>query len=316
MLSSSEIVFPLAPPAAIAGETPPPRRRWWSGEGLIEALSAAETTGEFGRVMTLLLLMGFTENSVRTATPLMPLIALGLLFRSVRARWEFWILITGVLVVRHTLSWHVMDNHQWLITYWCLAIGLAHSPWAPADALATNGRLLVGTCFAVAAIWKLASRDFLDGSFFQLALVGNDRRFAWLGQLLGGSPEEALHQSRSAIEAFVRPYSATPSLTLTGPPSLLLWGRLLAIWTVLIELAIAVFFLWPVGKGPSRARHLVLITFVVTTYLSAPVIGFGWLLLAMGMAQAGSAGPRTRLLYVAAFALLPLYGMPVGRLFK
>jgi hypothetical protein len=80
------------------------------------------------------------------------------------------------------------------------------------------------------------------------------------------------------------------------------------------ELALALAFLWPVARGPSRWRDPLLLTFAAVTYAVAPVEGFGWLLLAMGLAQCDRTRAWLRGAYPAAFALLVLYReLPWGR---
>jgi hypothetical protein len=78
-------------------------------------------------------------------------------------------------------------------------------------------------------------------------------------------------------------------------------------WNVFINAALAVAFLWPVGRGPSRLRHVLLLIYCTITYAVATVDGFGWLLLAMGAAQCTVEQRRTRIAYVAVFVLIILY---------
>jgi hypothetical protein len=54
-------------------------------------------------------------------------------------------------------------------------------------------------------------------------------------------------------------------------------------------------------------RDALLLIFCVTTYAVATVEGFGWLLIAMGIAQCGSTRHTTRLLYLAIFGLIIFY---------
>ena len=54
-------------------------------------------------------------------------------------------------------------------------------------------------------------------------------------------------------------------------------------------------------------RHLLLLLFCVVTYAFAPVAGFGWLLLTMGLAGCGSEQGWLRSVYIAAWCLVLLY---------
>jgi hypothetical protein len=55
------------------------------------------------------------------------------------------------------------------------------------------------------------------------------------------------------------------------------------------------------------ARHGVLIAFCVGTYALAPVAGFGWLLLAMGLGQCRPEQRRLQVAYLAVFFLVLFY---------
>ena len=61
------------------------------------------------------------------------------------------------------------------------------------------------------------------------------------------------------------------------------------------------------GRPPWR--DLALLLFIATTYTLAPVPGFAWLLIAMGISQTtpGAAGRTTRLAYALALLLTQLY---------
>jgi hypothetical protein len=85
-------------------------------------------------------------------------------------------------------------------------------------------------------------------------------------------------------------------------------------WTLAIEGAVALAFL---SRGTSllgRHRDHLLITFTVSTYLAAPVLGFGWLLLVLGLAQLRTTASHLRILYVAAFVVVRLGSTPLIQL--
>ncbi len=60
-------------------------------------------------------------------------------------------------------------------------------------------------------------------------------------------------------------------------------------------------------------RDAWLLIFLFFTYLVAPVIGFGWVLAIMGIAQTGIQHTRLRALYVFAFLYLQVYRVPWGK---
>ena len=74
-------------------------------------------------------------------------------------------------------------------------------------------------------------------------------------------------------------------------------------------------FWWWSPAGLGRARHALLLLFCATTYAVAPVEGFGWLLIAMGVAQCDRERVFTRALYLVVYALILVYReVPVARL--
>jgi hypothetical protein len=97
-------------------------------------------------------------------------------------------------------------------------------------------------------------------------------------------------------------------------PARLGWIAAGATWvTLLLEGAVAVAFLWPRAGALAALRDPLLLAFCAATYAVAPVPGFGWLLLAMGVAQSPADRRALRLAYVGVFALLILYGALPGR---
>ena len=110
---------------------------------------------------------------------------------------------------------------------------------------------------------------------------------AQLAQHLDGGPwsEGGLHESRRFLAL----------------------AQFATLGTVIWEALVAVCFLWPLDRGPSRLRDASLLVFCATTYAVAPVSGFAWLLLAMAVAQCGSSRGRTRVAYLAVYLLVLFY---------
>ena len=60
-------------------------------------------------------------------------------------------------------------------------------------------------------------------------------------------------------------------------------------------------------------RSLPLLIFLVAVYPVAPVIGFAWILISMGLAQLPAGHPKLRTTLVALFVLLPIVTVSPGR---
>src|SRR5262245_11975783 len=80
-----------------------------------------------------------------------------------------WYALTMLLAARIVADWPLPDNHVYLLMYWCLAIALALGSAMPDRVLMTSARMLIGTAFLMAVIWKgMLSPDYLDGRFFRV----------------------------------------------------------------------------------------------------------------------------------------------------
>ena len=232
--------------------------------------------------------------------------AAGLLLPGALRQPGLWWLLTLLTGLRALLDWPLPDNHAYLLCYWCFAIALSLLVENTAAFLALNGRWLIGLVFAFATLWKLVlSPDYLDGTFFRVTLL-SDPRFEDLSRLAGGLSPDAIAGFREALER----HADGGMLAAAGAlePARFTWlARVATIWTLVIEGVVAVAFLWPRDKGPSRVRDACLLLFCATTYAVATVEGFGWLLISMGIAQCAPGRRTTRALYLAAFALILFY---------
>jgi hypothetical protein len=239
--------------------------------------------------------------------PFVRLVAAGGLLSGVAARspWT-WLALTGLTGWRVVADWPLADNHAYLLAYWCLAVLLSQLVPDPAAALGVSGRLLVGLAFAFATLWKLVlSPDYLDGTFFRVWLLV-DPRFEDLARLVGGLSPAELDASRTFLQPpptlGVEHYPA-----LVEPAALRRGAECLTFAALALEGLLAVLFLAPVPARRPWLRHAPLLAFCAATYAVAPVVGFGWLLLAMGLAGVPGDALRLRLVYLACFALLLLH---------
>lgn len=214
----------------------------------------------------------------------------------------FWALAAAA-TLRVALGWPLADNHAYLLAYTCLAAALALGSAAPDETFARSARWLVALTFALATAWKVASPDFLDGRFFRVTLL-RDGRMAAFAQLAGNLSPAEYHALAAQLVADEGGIAQVSAPTLDEPARLRSVARAAAVATVTLEAAVALAFLVPTGSRFARARHPLLLFFCITTYAIAPVEGFAWLLLALGVAQCSAGETRTRVLYVAAFALV------------
>ena len=232
---------------------------------------------------------------------------LSLLSRGIRRAPSTWILVALLVAARIVVVWPLSDNHIYLLAYWCLAIGLALGSSAPAATLSTSSRWLLGGAFAMAVLWKaVLSPDYVDGRFFRVTLL-TDERFAAASLVFGGLSREQMAQNRAFLEPLPEGAELLTPPPFIEPPRLRAFASTATWGGLILEGMIALTCLIPARGRLDIARHVLLLTFCVTTYALAPVAGFGWLIATMGLAQCR---PRHWLLrgsYLAVFILILMY---------
>jgi hypothetical protein len=231
---------------------------------------------------------------------------LSLIFASVRRTPATWLAMAALIGARIVAVWPLSDNHIYLLAYWCLAIGLALSTTARTTALADGSRWLLGAAFALAVVWKgLLSPDYLDGRFFRVTLLTDDR-FADAVMLVGDVTADQIRDARAFLKPLPEGAELADPVWFGEPPPLRLFGMALTLGALAFEGLVAALCLIP-SRRIALARHAALIVFCLLTYALAPVAGFGWLLAAMGLAQCTRDEKALRTAYVAAFFLILLY---------
>jgi hypothetical protein len=232
---------------------------------------------------------------------------LALLFAPVRRSPIAWLVLALLIGAQIIEAWPTSDNHIYLLSYWCLAIGLALTTVSPATTLAASGAWLVGAAFAFAVLWKgVLSPDYLDGRFFRVTLLTDDR-FADAVTLFGDVTAQQIRDARVFLQPLPEGAELADVDWFGEPPPLRLLANVATWGGLVLEGLVAALFLSPLRGRAVLARHVALMSFCVMTYALAPVLGFGCLLVVMGLAQCL---PRERALqtaYVSVFVLVLLY---------
>ncbi|MGH9178684.1 MAG: hypothetical protein ACRD0N_09050 [Acidimicrobiales bacterium] len=217
--------------------------------------------------------------------------------RLVRSPW-LWAALFVVVGARQVATWHTIDDHVIVTTYWCGAVALALGARDRLGTLARSACLLVGTLFAFAAGWKLLSGQFVDGTFFRYSLLF-DSRFEVLSDVVGGTADHVRQAGVASVTGLLAGGGPGPVLLQEGTRASAL-AQVLTWWGLVLEVAIAAAFLLPLPQRWHWSRHASLAAFASTTYAVVPVGGFGSLLLVLGAAQTRTA--RGRLAYAAGVA--------------
>ncbi|MGQ0520630.1 MAG: hypothetical protein ACT4PX_05700 [Actinomycetota bacterium] len=270
-------------PAPPAGATPGPLERLRTADPLLLVLRAS---------LVVLLVNGNDDPVVMAGVAVLCFAALPRP-RLLCSPW-LWAGAFAAVGARQLATWHTLDDHVVVTTYWCGAIALGLGARDPRATMALSARWLVGLVFALAAGWKLLSGQFLDGTFFRYALLF-DERFEVLSRTLAGTTDRIRDADVGAVAGLLAGGGGGEVALVegSGGPALAL---VFTWWGVLVEAAVALTFLLPLRGRWRHLRPASLFAFAGTTYVLLPVGAFGALLLVLGAAQAES--ERLRAAYV------------------
>jgi len=218
-----------------------------------------------------------------------------------------WYVISALVAVRIVTDWPLPDNHIYLLAYWCLAVALALGRDDGAVIIRQSSSVLIGLAFLMAVIWKgLLSADYLDGRFFAVTLL-TDGRFEDATLLFGGLTKLQIKESRDYLQPLPEGAEWFEEPILFEPIAFKLMAMLSTWGLIILEALIALTFLFSLPKRFMNVRHLLLLSFCIITYAFAPVAGFGWLLLTMGIAGCNPEQRWLRATYIVVWGLVLLY---------
>jgi hypothetical protein len=295
-MTAAAAAAPDAPDPFAAGD-------WMKARSMLTVVAAL--------TLALCTFFGFTEALFVIASQL-GLIAV-LVRPDLLTRVELWLVlaIAGTLVL--ISDWSVFDNHKYLLVYWLWVMTIA--AYAQRDGLAesvltSHARFFLVFIFLMAAAQKILSPTYMSGEMFEIKLL-LDRRFAAFAQLIGIDPD-TLAKVRLEISALRSPLSVFPdnARIISSNDTIRSAAHWITWYDLLIQIAIGFFFIFR-SRMLDRIGHLCLLFFIYTTYLPAPVFGFGWLLSILGFALARKTEkPWIVNLYLASFVAIVLYQLP------
>ena len=282
-----------------------PRHDWRATARRLALDLAALDPVDLASRLTLLNLMVGPVGRWYIRPAVLLLCAAGLLLPNAARLPSLWLWLAWLTALRVLGSWPQVDNHAYLLSYWCLALAIVHA-LDDSRALRLNGRLLIALVFALATLQKaVLAPDYLDGRFFRFTFV-TDPRFEAVTRLFGGMDAATLEENRQFLLSD-RHGDRVDGRHFVEPPAFRAMVSVSTCGVLAIEALVAWAFLvsWP--RALHRARDGLLIAFCATTYAVAPVPGFGWLLVVMGISQADERQPWIRPGYLAAWALILVY---------
>lgn len=275
----------------------------------LAAILERTTPFEVTALMTLILLFRFAGSDWFIEGPISLLTVAALLHRPWLRSHNFWFITATFLLAGNYYMRFTIDNHKYLMTYWVIAICAVLLLDRPQFHLARAAKVLIGLTFFFATLWKLITPDFMDGTFFTHQFLTDDR-FQNAAEFFGGVGPDLTLRNDQAMHMLLAYDSQLTQVQLYGHQQVQAAAQLMTWWTFLIEGGLAILFLLPTTRWSYRLRSLALLLFLVTTYTNAPVIGFGWLLAVMGLAQSEEADHPLRFGFILAFLLIWVYSMP------
>jgi hypothetical protein len=224
----------------------------------------------------------------------------------------FWFAIALAGTVTIVLTWEQVDNHKYLLVYWTWVLFVAQlfaQPEQQKRALLFNARFFLCLIFLAASAQKLASPSYRSGEMFE-HYIYVDPRFAAFGKLIGVHPDVGDDVTRRIM--FLRsPFADVEGndIHIEGSDRARTAAIAMTWWDLGLQLSIGALLL--VGRPRTdQLAHILLLFFIFTTYIPAPVFGFGWTLAVMGFALAKDKFPRIAAVYILSFFAILAYQLP------
>lgn len=263
--------------------------------------------------LTLLLLLLHGGSSASMEVPIRVLSGAMLLLPRVLLCATGWWLLAAATVAGNAWQWSIIDNHQFLITYWVLAVALSLHTSEPHEALRRTARALTVLVFAFAVAWKLIAGEYVDGSFLYFSFL-TDTRLQRLGAALSGWSLSQTTAIREAIGFMGSRGLTGVELHVAGAAGLKTLTFWLSWMGLLLEGAVAAVYLFDSPRC-YLARQYALLAFVLLTYFLVPVIGFAFVLTLIGFAQCADGDTAMKTRYLALLAGIQLTLVPWQSLF-
>ena len=233
-------------------------------------------------------------------------IAAFMLLRGDAQRWlPAWWSMLLLLIVGFVRSWWLTDNHH-LVVIAAVLLWVCTNAGDEREERAAGARLLIGVVFAAAVAAKVATGDFLGGTFGRV-WPAYEYRLADIAIRLGAVGADQVAENLEIIDSLST--APEPQETLDRFQSAPAWFALMfTVWTLAIEFAVAVGYLLGHRNRMLHLGHTALLIFCVTTYTIVPVQGFAAILLCLALASAFGSDRWEKVLTIgfACVILLPI----------
>ncbi len=223
-----------------------------------------------------------------------------------------WLALALAGTITTIVGWERIDNHKYLLDYWLWVLFIVHlfsQLEQQRRILLFSARFFLCLIFLAASAQKLSSHSYRSGEMFEYYLYV-DTRFKAFGKLIGIDPSAPDAVKRRIM--FLRsPFAEVEGneVHIVGSDRARVAALTMTWWDVSFQLLIGALLLLRRVRADEIA-HILLLFFIFTTYLPAPVFGFGWILAIMGFTLAKDAFPKIATAYVVCFFAILLYQLP------
>jgi hypothetical protein len=232
------------------------------------------------------------------------------LYQRVLSYWYFWLGLFILQSVDLYQSWISAANHTWVMWYWGLAMLAAclfKDTTDQTKIISNNARWLLIIIMLVAVVWKITTPSYLDGSFFERNLVSNPLMTTFTHVISGLEWDAIEGNYQTNYQMFDNPNITSRQYQSNNTAHYLSLG--ITWWVLIIELVIGALLLIQRFKTDTWA-HILNIVFIACAYLGAPILGFAWILIVLGIAATGTSHSFLRPWYALLFLLILIYGLP------
>jgi hypothetical protein len=223
--------------------------------------------------------------------------------------WGFLSLAATITLVQER---DLADNHKYLLCYWLWVMCIAH---IPSDRKLTdriirfNARFFLIFIFLGAAVQKYLSVTYMTGGMFELELLLDDRfrAFAHLVGIDHSIADESLRRLLLLQNPYVQVLDN--KLVLPSDDHVHSVAMLTTLYDFYVQVAIGVLLLFRRDVTDTIA-HVLILFFIFTTYIPAPVFGFGLILAILGFALAKERSQYMGAAYLLAIVAVLVYQVP------
>jgi hypothetical protein len=204
------------------------------------------------------------------------------------------------------------DNHKYLLCYWLWVMCIAHIPDSRElrdRIIGVNARFFLVFIFLGAALQKFVSSSYMSGAMFELELL-LDGRFTAFAHLVGIDPVLG-DDSLKRVILLGNPYVqvVNDSIKLLSTDHVRFVAQLITLYDFYVQVAIGALFLFR-RAVPDLIAHVLLLFFIFTTYLPAPVFGFGFTLSILGFALVKERSQYLSAAYLLSMIAVLIYQVP------